>query len=170
MKYQSGDTVLYGQEVCEITGITTKTINGNAIDYYVLKPIYDSKTVVYAPVDNEHTSSKMKRILSEQEIHAVIKTVPDEDAVWISDDYQRRNSYKEIMANGDRSGLIKIIKTLYLYQQSQKEQGKKLHISDERLMKEAEKMLYEEFSHVLNLQPSQLLPLVLGSDAQETEI
>lgn len=39
--------------------------------------------------------------------------------------------------------------------------GKKLYKNDEKVMKEAEKMLYEEFAHVLDIRPDQVLPFIM---------
>ncbi len=49
---------------------------------------------------------------------------------------------------------------LYLQQQSQTGRGKKLYKVDEKFMKEAEKMLYEEFAHVLDIRPEQVVPFI----------
>jgi CarD family transcriptional regulator len=57
--------------------------------------------------------------------------------------------------------LIKLIKTLYFQQQSQKSKNKSLNDTDKRIMKEAEKMLYEEFAHVLNIKREQVLPFII---------
>ncbi|MPN50404.1 hypothetical protein SDC9_198030 [bioreactor metagenome] len=85
----------------------------------------------------------------------------NEIPIWISDDAKRKEKYRQILATGDRLQLIRLIKTLHLYGQERKNEGKKLHSADERFMKEAEKMLYEEFSHVLGIHQDQVLPFIL---------
>ncbi len=54
-----------------------------------------------------------------------------------------------------------MIKALHFHQQEQQKKGRRLHISDERFMKEAEKMLYEEFAYVLNIRKEEVLPFIL---------
>ena len=54
------------------------------------------------------------------------------------------------------------IKFVYFHQQEQQKNGRRLHITDERFMKEAEKMLYEEFAYVLNIRKNQVLPFILN--------
>ena len=40
--YRVDDLVLYSaQGVCKITDITTKKINGEVNEYYILKPVYN---------------------------------------------------------------------------------------------------------------------------------
>ena len=84
-----------------------------------------------------------------------------EDSIWIADDNARRERYKAILAGGDPSDLIRLIKTLYLRAQTQKAQNKKPRLEDERFMKQAEKLLYEEFAHVLHIQRDEVLPYIL---------
>ena len=56
---------------------------------------------------------------------------------------------------------MKLIKTIYLCQKNRKEQKKKPYAIDERFLKEAEKLLYDEFALVLNVKPNQVLPLII---------
>lgn len=81
--------------------------------------------------------------------------------LWIADDNARRERYKAILAGGDPSDLIRLIKTLYLRAQTQKAQNKKPRLEDERFMKQAEKLLYEEFAHVLHIRRDEVLPYIL---------
>ncbi|MDR0840959.1 MAG: CarD family transcriptional regulator [Christensenellaceae bacterium] len=158
---QVNDTVLYSAGLCKIAEITNKEIGGQHADYYVLKPLYDEKTSIYIPVDNERATTKLRRILSAEEIRTLIKTMPGEDTIWIENDAVRHDRYREIIAHGDRAELVQLIKTLYQRQQERQAQGKKLHVVDERFMKSAEKILYEEFAHVLKLELTQVLPFIV---------
>lgn len=160
--YNVNDTVLYGvYGVCRIADITEKEIAGRNMSYYVLEPMYNDLSSIFVPMNNERLTSKMKRILSQDEIKSLIKNMPNEDLIWIDDEPERKERYKQIIDKGDRHELIRLIKTLHLYQKSQKEKGKKLHVADERFLKEAEKMLHDEFAHVLKLSSDQILPFIL---------
>lgn len=161
--YQVDDMVQYGAEgVCRITEITTREFQGQCAQYYVLKPIYsNSNASIFVPVNSETLSSKIHKVLSAEEIYALIQNMPEEQLIWIEDEAQRRDRYKEILLSGDREEIIRMIKTLYLHQQRQMEKGKKLHVHDARIFKEAEKMLYEEFAHVLQIKRDQVLPFIM---------
>ena len=50
---------------------------------------------------------------------------------------------------------------MYFKQQELTAAGKKLHAADERIMKEAEKLLYDEFSVVFDIRPEEVLPLIM---------
>ncbi|MGN0625751.1 MAG: hypothetical protein ACI4I8_05750, partial [Oscillospiraceae bacterium] len=69
--------------------------------------------------------------------------------------------YQQILSGGDRTELIKMIKALYFHQKEQQKNGKRLHIPDERFLKDAENMLYEEFAYVLKIRKEQVLPFIM---------
>lgn len=152
---------MYGtQGICKIVDITEKDFMGKKKEYYVLKPMNDAAATLYAPVNNEKIESKMRRILSEQEIYQLIEAMPREEANWIDNENERKEKYKRIIADGNHVELIKMIKALYLHKQKREADGKHLYISDERFFKEAERILYDEFQYVLNVKREELMPLI----------
>lgn len=155
--YNVGEKILYDSEgICTITEIAEKTFAGMTSVFYVLTPINKKTTTIYVPVDNENRTSKMKKVLSEQEIYDLIDSMPDEETIWIEDDAKRKEVYQDIIHSGDRVKLIQLLKTLQIHKTRQEKSGKKLHISDEHFMKTAEKILHEELSHVLNIDPNEV--------------
>ena len=160
--YQVGDTVLYGAEgVCVVEDITTKDFGGEAREYYVLKPVHQDGATFYLPTCSPAAREKLRKVLSAGQIYELIRTMPDETPVWIDDENERKLKCKEIIQSGDRLKLIRLIKALYLHREELKGEGKKFHISDERFMKDAEKLLYDEFAHVLSISPEQVLPFII---------
>lgn len=162
MNYQINDTILYGsQGVCKITGTVQKDFGGCVMDYYTLKPVYSENSVIYVPMHNEALLHKMRRVLSPEEIYALIQAMPHQEVSWIEDENKRKETCRDILSRGDRMELIRAIKALYLHQQELQQKGRKLHVSDERFLKEAEKMLYDEFALVLNIREDEVLPFIM---------
>jgi len=150
--FQINDVLIYGtQGVCKIVDIADKTISGAKKRYYVLKPINDRSATIYAPTDNEIIMKKMRRLLSTEEINALIDSMPEDDTVWIANDSERKELYKRIIMSGAHLDLIKMIKAIYTHKQEREAAGKRLHISDLNFFKDAEQILYHEFQYVLNL-------------------
>lgn len=161
--FLTGDTIIYeNYGVCRITGTRDMEIGHTVRPYYELKPVFESNLTFYLPIGQEKIEGKMHRILSTKEIYALIKTMPDEDTIWIENESERKEQYKQILAGNDRPALVKLIKTLYLRQQELKENGKKLYVSDERFLRDAEKALYDEFAYVLDIKPEEVLPFIHG--------
>lgn len=160
--YCVGDTVLYGsQGVCRIVGTDEKKIGGNKIEYFVLKPVYDENSTVFVPSSNDNLMSKMRSVLSAEAIYQMIKAMPDEDTIWIDDENERKQKYQKIISEGDRKKLVQLIKTLHLHKVSQQKKGRKLHQCDEGMLKQAEKLLYDEFALVLKIKPDEVLPFIM---------
>lgn len=159
--FNVNDIVFYGaQGVCRINGIIEKNLDGKKLNYYELKPVFDDCITIYAPIENENAPVKLRRVLTEDEIYRIILAMPEEDCVWIDNEYKRKERYKTIIAEGNRLEMVRLIKTLHQHQQKQNERGKKLHITDGNFLKNVERILYDEFALVLKINREQVLPLI----------
>lgn len=150
--FQVNDVIIYGaQGVCKITGTEEKTIGGKKKTYFVLKPVSEKGATIFAPTDNALVLQKMRRLLTKDEIHGLIDSMPDENALWVENENERQTLYKRILAKGEHLELIQMIKAIYAHKTQREAEGKRLHMSDERFFKDAEQILYNEFQYVLDL-------------------
>lgn len=150
--FQVNDVIIYGtQGVCKIAGTEEKSVSGTKRMYFVLKPVSDKGATIFVPTDNQVVLKKMRRLLTKDEIHALIDSMPKENAVWVTDENARKERYKEVLASGDHLELIKMIKAIYAHKKQREAEGKRLHMSDERFFKDAEQTLYNEFQYVLDI-------------------
>ena len=69
---------------------------------------------------------------------------------------------KEILASGDHLELIKMIKAIYAQKKEREAEGKRLHMSDEHFMRDAEQLLYNEWQYVLNVDKAGLIAYIFG--------
>ena len=165
------DVVLYGNDgVCHVIGVTTRKIGGIPEKYYVLRPVSQGTTTIYVPVNNETLVSRMQRLLSLDEAIELIRSVSEEETIWIEDDTKRRFAYEKILEVGDRREIFKLIKTLSLRAQEYKGSKRKMHTADEKLMKEAEKRLYDEFAQVLHIEPEEVLPFIFRTIGESADV
>ena len=160
--FKKGDMVLYGVNgVCEIGDISTVDIPG--IDkerlFYFLYPQDDSKAKIYVPVDGD--TSKMKKLLSKEEALELLKSIPDMKPLIICDKRKPEDSYKEAVKTGDCMNLVKLIKCIYFRNKVRHEEGKKNTAIDERYMKIAENLLYQELGSVLKIPKDQVLEQII---------
>ena len=89
--------------------------------------------------------------------HNQCRTIPEEKGNWIPNENRRKEEFKKIIANGEHSELIKMIKSLYLQREKREIEGKHLYLSDERFLKEAERILCDEFRYVLEIEREEVL-------------
>lgn len=156
--YQVGSTVIYKNDgVCKITEIIVRTFREKEIEYYVLNPVHNHNAEILVPKNNFDLVGKMRKVLTKDEIIQIIEAMPNEEEIWISNETDRKEKYREILTSGDRSEIVRLIKTLYIHKQNQKQCGRKLHLADEKILRDAEKMLYDEFAYVLEIEPEDVL-------------
>ena len=159
--YEVGEIVLYGSNgVCKIEEITEKTISKTVIEYYVLKPIATQISTLFVPTQNEKLVGKMRKILAKEEIEKILENLP-ETGEWNKNKPERFDSFKKIILDGNCLELIGLIRLLHNQERKQMSRGKRLHITDEKFRKEAERMVYGEISVVLGVDKAQAKELVL---------
>ena len=167
--YRKDDIVTYGtQGVCKIAAITEKNFDGSIHEYYKLVPVYDEKSTLFVPVGNTALTERMHRVLSAEDIDALIQSMPSEKPSWIENETERKQKYKEILDSGDRKALIRAIKALYYYKKKRQAAGKKIHVCDEHFLRDAERVLYDEFAFVLKIDRSKI-PDYIINHAEQTE-
>lgn len=160
--FKINDYIIYGSTgICKITDIRDEKFGKkDSTTYYIINPVYVENSTIYAPVGL--SEAKMKKVLSVEEAYDLIKTMPDEKDIWIDDDNQRKEKYSQIVKGGNRAELVKLIKTLYNKREEKISCGKKVHTTDEKFMKDAEKLLYEELALVLNIKRDEVIPFLAG--------
>ena len=168
--FKINDIVVYGAEgVCQITGIEDKTVSGTSVKYYVLKPV-DGKnwTTIYIPTGNQKLLEKMRRLPSKKEVNTLIDSLPDIAPNWIKNDQERKLTYGKILASGDHTAIIMMLKALYLQKKERETNKKHLGMSDDRFMKEAEQRLYNEWQYVLKMGKEELMAYIFARIEKNT--
>jgi CarD family transcriptional regulator len=157
MMFNVNDTVLYGTHgICKIEEISTRNLTGNPAQYIVLKPVSDLKSTIFVPFDNEMLISKMRTLISEEEVDELINKMPEQDSVWVEDERERWEKFRGMLLSSDRVDIIKLIRTLYRQKLEQKSRSRRLNSIDERILGDAEKILHEEFGYILNIRPERV--------------
>ncbi|MEG0277419.1 MAG: CarD family transcriptional regulator [Coprobacillus sp.] len=166
--FKQGDIVLYGSEgVCMIDEVMTRKFKDQLLEYFILKSVYNPSSKIFIPTQNEDLMSRMKDIMSKDEIYQLIAHINEEELIWIDHDNSRKEKYKEIMRNGQRNELVSLIKTLSLRNKELKLNGKKLNAMDDQFFRDAQKLLNGEIAYVFNIQQDEVGPFIskqMGGD------
>lgn len=156
-----GDLVSYGtQGVCRVKEFTEKLFYGDVMEYVVLAPLYDESATIFIPVKNQKLMDGIHHLLSVEEVDSIVEAVSKEEELWIADDNLRKAKYREILAANDHREILKMMRLVHEKKISRQEKGKKLHVCDERFLKEAEKLILDEFSLVLHMRRDRILPYI----------
>ncbi len=153
------DTVVYGTVgVCQVEGIEDMTIGRETKKYYVLKPIANGSSTVYIPLDSEKLIAKARKIISKPELDKLLQS--DFADEWNENSTERAVMYTDIIKSGDRSRIIGIMLTLAKRRKALIGTGKKLRISDERAMRDCERIIGDEASYVLDTTPEKAIAYI----------
>ncbi|MDD6214982.1 MAG: CarD family transcriptional regulator [Firmicutes bacterium] len=168
--FSVNDTVLYGASgVCVISDIEKRTVCGKNHSYYVLNSVYRDNSTILVPVDNDTLVGKMRRVLSQDEIAGIISEVLKNPMRWEDDERMRKEHYKVILSAGDSLEMVKQMKNIHIHKKELEDNGKKLHLADERFFKDAERVIGEEFSLVLKADPEDIMNAILQKfDSEST--
>ena len=162
MAFNIGDTVSYGLDgVCRITQIVEKEFRDQPVQYYVLVPVFNSRSTIFVPVENDALASRMRYAHSAEELSEIMLSAPDDDTLWTDNESERKVRFKEVLHSGDVREIIRLVRTLYHHRESQKAIGKKLHMADDRFFKDAERLLYDEYAAAFGISPIEALPHIM---------
>ena len=158
-----GDTVVFGTEgIFTIEETTQKVICGKKTDYYVLKSTGKDNSTVYLPMNNQLLLDKAKPLVTKEEISRLIENIPNSKDCWVDDHKQRKETFNRILQSGDRENIIALAGTIYNKQRAQIAAHKKLNASDERILREAERIINLEFAFVLDITPDEVKEYIRG--------
>ena len=134
-----GQTVVYGtQGVCTVKEISMLKLGKTKGEYYALSPIDDPGSTVYVPTANEKLMSKLRPVLTGEEADALITEAVREPLEWIESDAERKSACDDIVKNGDRKQLMRLVGMLYRRRELLKDQKKHFHNVDAQYLKTAE--------------------------------
>ena len=155
--FNVGDYIVYGTSgVCKVEEVTTMDMEGVPNDrlYYILKPVYISKSTIMTPVDN--TKVVMRSVMTREEVDDLIDGMEGVETESINDDKKRGEKCKSVLASCESRELVRMIKSLHNRNQRRLAQGKKLTSGDERYFHMAEDSLYGEMAITLNIDKSEV--------------
>lgn len=156
MSFRVGEYVVYASnEVCVYSGIVTKCFDGkNKIDYCMLEPVYSHNSAYYVPCDK--IGEKIRPVLSKEEISETVDRATGKVMEWNSDKNARKLEFNAILKSNDFEKIFIMLKTIYEKKNALESKGKKLFAVDERTFSEAERLIRQEFSIVLDIKENEV--------------
>lgn len=159
--FEVGEKVMYSVNgVCEITDITEKVFGKTKIKYYVLKPVYNDKSTLFVPVENENLVSKMKKLWSSDKLDKVLDEISHKEVSWNSNDVARKEEFRNTISYGNVEDILVLLKLIWQQRCAQISKGRRLHISDEMYLRDAERMIKEEIATVIGISQDEVIPYI----------
>lgn len=160
--FQPGELVVYGTNgVCRVESITRPNLTGadRNKQYYLLKPLQQDG-VIYTPVENQKVP--IRPVISTEEAEALIDLIPtiQAEACRAPTLQALAQHYQTAVRSHDCKDLIELMMSIYAKRQQVESQKRRLGMVDERYMKQAERLLYGEFSIALGIPFEEVQPYI----------
>lgn len=159
--FEIGEYIVYGNHgVCRVEDIGNLNIPGidKSRECYTLQPVFSKSSTLYTPVDNDKVL--MRRVMTNEEALELLEQIPYIPMLWIKNDKQREDVYREALKSHECTDWVKIIKTLHARRQERLSHGKKLTFTDEKYLNIAQNCLYGELSIALDMEKDKVEELV----------
>lgn len=150
--------------VCVVEDIRTERFSGAAPrQYYILRPQYENvSTTVFLPVDG--AEKRLRALLTDQEIEQLLKQVETAPALWETNDRQRQEKFSRLLKEAEPLVLLQLLRELREHRREQAAQGKKLRFFDEHTLQECEKLICQEYAHVLKAEKNDVLKRIVNDN------
>lgn len=149
--YALNELVNYGAHgVCRVAGTEVQKVGGKQLSYLVLVPVEQPGAKFLVPQSSSAAMAKLRPLTSKDAILTALdpKCIGDS---WIADESARKIHYRALLSGGSPAELAAMLFALYAQKRQQLHAGKKFHMSDDLLLRDAEKLLASEVSVVLSL-------------------
>lgn len=157
-----GDVVHYGAHgVCRVSGVERMDLGAGKKNYFLMQPVAGGSIQLYLPQDADPERVHLRKVLSAEEIYALVEQEIPNHMDWVNDSKVRKELASKTLRGGDTAELIRMVKVLHRHGQ-ELPQGKSLPLSDLEQMRSAEKQLFNEFCFVLDITQEQVLPFIMG--------
>ncbi len=158
--FQIGEYVVdVNNGICKIEDVVTPDfVTDKSKKYYLVIPIKEEKAKIY--ISLEKAENEFRKILTKEEITELLGKINEINSVWVANDREREQIYRESVRSGNPEQLVGIIKTLYYRREKRNNEGKKNTVIDDKYFKQAEENLYSEIGFVLNLNKDDVKELI----------
>lgn len=159
IQFETGQFVVYGTNgICIVDSVELMSFAAGMPKemYYVLRQKKNRATQFFVPLNNEKLTGKMRPLMQKEDIEDILMGLSDEDVRWDPDRRMRNEYFKGILSEGVSGRLLDMIICIYEQKRKLARSNKKLPVTDSVILRQAEKLVEEEFGHVLELDPEEV--------------
>ena len=150
--FQVGEHIVYGiNGICRVAEIGPSPYDKeDPRTFYLLIPINNPmSSTIYTPVDNERVP--MRRLMTKEEIEALIVSIPDIQLLTVPVEKQRREIYRTVIGELRPEGYVQVIKTVRCRRKQLTAARKHFPVTDLEYGRLAKHLLCSECAHVLGM-------------------
>lgn len=159
--FNIGDLVIYSAHgICKINDICEKTFSGITKDYYVLNPM-DNKhhLTISIPVNTDKVA--ILNLIDKDEAQDILDSFKYPGVEWYDKPNMRLQVYSDIIKNGERKEIARVINTLMRKKIETELHDKKQNEQDRKLMINTQNILFKELAISLNTSFEEINEMVI---------
>ena len=166
--FEVNSQVMYGRTgACQVKEITNGDLFGKPeAKFYILMPLFSNGMSIITPVDAPKVT--MRELMSRQEVLDLIDAMKDQEPVWEYDEKVRNAQFAAAMNSGLCGSLLTVIHLISKNNEEMLANGRKLSQNDASILKDAKKLLYEEFALSLAIRPDQVESFIASQHARQS--
>lgn len=156
---EEGSFVSYGaMGVCRVTGTRRMQLNESMPEktYFELHPARSVSQSVFVPVDNEQLCAKIRRVMTKDEVDALLGCVSHQSPVWEENKRVREENFRRTLAGGFSGELVLAVSALHQKKQELAAKRRHLTSNDERVLKTAERLIEDEVALAAGIDTSEV--------------
>jgi len=162
-----GEIFLYGENgICRVEDIRNETFHKQQQTYYIIRPMNNTSQTIHIPIDSEVFKSKVQPIITRDELFGLARDIGNADPYWIENDSERSQHFRKVLSECDRRSVLHLLKSIHNRRAKLAANGKKLRASDEAFVKRAEKIVCEEVSMVMDIEPDRVFSFLFEEAAE----
>ena len=139
-RFKRGETIVEPAiGLCSVEGICRKTYDGKEQDYYIFKAAH---TRLYVPVERAEKQG-IRRPMTKDEVKKIYNLLKQPVSPNRTDSRLQYLNYREIIKSGDPQKISRLLRDLYILEQSDDLKGKERDI-----MEQAKRFLCDEITFV----------------------
>lgn len=149
MKFNIGETVIEPTNgICQMDGMRKMTVDGQEMVVYIFQA---QNAKVYVPADQIERRN-IRRPMDREEVKRVLASLKQPVSPNRDDARLQYSNYRDIMKSGDPMKIARLLRDLYILDQSDDLKGKEKEIMDQ-----AKKFLCDEISYIRQSSKTQVM-------------
>ena len=147
--FEVNEKVVYGVVgVCEIEQIGRPPIKGIDKDYYFLQPVYDTKGIIYSPVENNKVM--IRSIIGKDTCIKLIDRAKNCKKDEALNEKIHPSRSDEMVKSQDVIQLMHLVRALFNIKNDRAKELRRMKSADNRMLATARKLLYGEIAAAMN--------------------
>ena len=158
MKLKINDYVYYTLNgICLVSDIKKLKLGNEENEYYILTPI-NTKQTIFLPTNNENVLSKVKKILSKDEIDQLIINSKSIIIEWPKNSKERNVYFQNLLKLDDLPTTIALIKTII----QRKNDDNKLSPNDLSILSNAQNLIHTSLAYSLKMSNDEVKEYIIN--------